>query len=68
MSESFMFQEEIIGETKFRKADLMTVQKLMIPARTCVPVRLGNASGLRHTSMTAGIKSVTKVENHDYTA
>jgi hypothetical protein len=26
-SESFMFQEDILGEKKFRKADLMTVQK-----------------------------------------
>jgi hypothetical protein len=67
-SESFMFQEDIIGENKSRKADLMTVQKLMIPARTCTPVRLGTASGRRHTPMAAGIKSVTTVGNPDYPA
>jgi hypothetical protein len=67
-SESFMFQEDIIGENKFRKADIMTVQKLIIQAQTCVPVRLGTASGRRHTPMAAGIKSVTKMENPDYPA
>jgi hypothetical protein len=44
-SETFLLQEDIIGENKFRKADLMTVQKTIIPARTSVPVRLGTASG-----------------------
>lgn len=27
MSETFMFQDDIVGQNKFRKADLMTVQK-----------------------------------------
>ncbi len=44
-SETFLFQEDIIGENKFRKADLMKVQKTITPART---VRLGTASGQRH--------------------
>ncbi len=47
MSETFLFQEDIIGENKFRKADLMIVQQLTIPANTCVPVSLGTASGRR---------------------
>ena len=68
MSESFMFQEDIINEAKFRKADLVTVQKTLIPARTGVPVRLGMASGRRHTPMAAGIKSVTTIGNPDYPA
>ena len=68
MSQTFMFQDEIIGEAKFRKADLMTVQKINIPARTCVPVRLGTASGRRHTPMAAGLKSVTTIGNPDYPA
>ena len=68
MSQTFMFQNEIIGEAKFRKADLMTVQKINIPARTCVPVRLGTAIGRRHTPMAAGLKSVTTVGNPDYPA
>jgi hypothetical protein len=58
-SESFVFQKDIIGEAKYRKANLMTVQKLMIPSKTCVPVRLGTARGRRHTPVAAGIKSVT---------
>ena len=56
ISQTFMFQEDIISEAKFRKADLVTVQKTIIPARTCVPVRLGTAIGRRHTPMAAGIK------------
>ena len=55
-SGTFMFQQDIIGENKFRKADLMTVQKIVIPARTSVPVRLGTASGKRQTPMAAGLK------------
>jgi hypothetical protein len=31
-SETFLFQEDIIGANKFRKADLMIIQKLIIPA------------------------------------
>ena len=61
MSESFMFQEDIIGQNKFRKADLMTVQKITLLVRTCVPVRLGTSSRRRQTPMAAGLKSVTKV-------
>jgi hypothetical protein len=68
MSQTFMFQEDIIGEAKFKKADLMTVQKTNIPARTCVPVRLGMASGRRHTPMAAGLKSVTTIGIPDYPA
>jgi hypothetical protein len=68
MSQTFMFQEDIVGEAKFRKADLITVQKITIPARTCVPVRLGMASGRRHTPMAAGLKSVTTICNPDYPA
>ncbi len=63
MSQSFMFQEDIINQAKFRKADLVTVQKIIVPARTGVPVRLGTASGRRHTPMAAGIKSVTTIGN-----
>jgi hypothetical protein len=40
MSEMFMLQKDIMGQNKFRKAYLMTVQKIIIPARTCVPVTL----------------------------
>jgi hypothetical protein len=65
---SFMFIEDIIGENKFRKADLMTAQGITIPARTCVPVRLGTASEQRFTLMAAEIKSVTTVDNPDYPA
>ena len=68
MSQTFMFQEDIIGEAKFRKADLMTVQRITIPARTGVPVRLGTASGRRHTPMAAGLKWVTTIGNPDYPA
>ncbi len=68
MSQTFMFQEDIIGEAKFRKADLMTVQRITIPARTGVPVRLGTASGRRHTPMAAEIKSLTTIGNPDYPA
>ena len=68
MSESFLFQEDIIGENKFRKADLMTVATTFIPARTSVPVRLGTAIGRRHTPMAAGIQSVTTVGNPDFPA
>jgi hypothetical protein len=52
-SEFFVFQEDIIGENKFIKVVLMTVQKTLIPARTSVPVRLGTASGKRHMPMAA---------------
>jgi hypothetical protein len=63
-----LFQEDIIGENKFRKADLMTVTKTFIPARTSVPVRLGTAIGRRHTPMAAGIQSVTTIGNPDFPA
>jgi hypothetical protein len=63
--ETFMFQEDIIGHNKFRKADLMTVQKIVIPARTCIPVPLGTASGRRYTPMAAGLKSIKTVANPD---
>jgi hypothetical protein len=43
MYESFMFQEDIIRQNKFRKA------------RTCVPVQLGTASLRRLTPMAAEI-------------
>jgi hypothetical protein len=43
-SESCMFQEDILGENKFRKADLMTVQKITFTARMRGPPRLGTAS------------------------
>jgi hypothetical protein len=48
MSESFMFQEDIIEQNKYRKADFVTVQKITIPMRTCVPVRLGTANERKH--------------------
>jgi hypothetical protein len=44
----------------------MKVQKITIPARTCVTVRLGTASGCRHTPMAAGNKSVITVIYPDY--
>jgi hypothetical protein len=65
MSESLLFQEDIIGENKFK---LMTVKTTLIPARTSVPVRLGTAIGRRHTPMAAGIQSVTTVRNPDFPA
>jgi hypothetical protein len=68
ISQTFMFQEDIISEAKFRKADLVTVKKTIIPARTCVPVRLGTAIGRRHTPMAAGLKSVTTIGNPNYPA
>jgi hypothetical protein len=43
------------------------VKKIM-PARTCVPVRLGRASGRRHTPMAAWLKSVITIGNPDYPA
>jgi hypothetical protein len=68
ITQTFMFQEDIIGEAKFRKANLMRGQKITIPARACVPVRLGTASGRRHTPMAAGLKSVTTIGNPNYPA
>jgi hypothetical protein len=65
---SLMFQEDIIKQNKFRKADLMTVQKMAILVRTCVQVRLGTASGRSHKPTAVGFKSLTIVENPDYPA
>jgi hypothetical protein len=64
-SEYIVFQENFIEENKFRKAYLIKVQKITILARMFVAVRLGTASGQRHTPMAAGAKSVTTVGNPD---
>jgi hypothetical protein len=50
-----MFEEDILGQNEFMKTDLMTVQKITIPARICVPAWLGTASGRRNTLLAAGI-------------
>jgi hypothetical protein len=62
----FVSRGHYYKQNKFRKAELMTVQKIMILANTCVPVRLNTACNQRHMPITAGIKSVTTVGNPDY--
>jgi hypothetical protein len=47
MSETFLFQEDIIGQHEFRKADLMIVHKITITERTLVPGKKAYANGSR---------------------
>ncbi len=59
-TKQFMFQNDIL-QSKFSKADLKTVSVLKIPTRTTCPVRLATATGVRHTPMAAGFKSVSTI-------
>jgi hypothetical protein len=43
----------------------MTVQKITIPARTCVPVRMGTSRGRRLMPIAAGLKLMTTIRNPD---
>ena len=65
--DEFVFQSECT-QSQFKKADLMTVATVKIPALSTVPVRLGTAIGRRHTPMAAGFKAVSTIGNPDFPA
>ena len=62
--DEFMFQTEIMKNCK--KADLQTHRIVKIPANRACQVRLGMAVSRKHSPMTAGFKSISKIATADF--